>query len=102
MISENLRRIRRPNRFRGMNVRCFVRRVGGALYPATAPIQDVGVDHGGTDVAVAEELPYGADVVAIFQQMRGETVAQGWYAPHPYQMLDSDSSPIAFQSPLAW
>jgi hypothetical protein len=51
--------------------------VEGALDGEAASVQDVGVDHGGADVAVAEELLDGADVVAAFEEMGGEGVAKG-------------------------
>ena len=41
-----------------------------------AAVEDVGVDHGGGDVAVAEELLDGADVVAGFEQVSREAVPQ--------------------------
>ena len=34
-------------------------------------VEDVGVDHRGANVFVAEELLNGADVVAVFQEMGG-------------------------------
>jgi len=37
----------------------------------------MGVDHGGGDIAMAQQLLDGADVVAACQQMGGEAVAQG-------------------------
>jgi len=37
----------------------------------------VGVDHGGFDVFVAEQFLHGANVVAILEQVGGETVAEG-------------------------
>ena len=37
----------------------------------------MGVDHGGRDVAVAEELLDGADVVAGFEEVGREAVAEG-------------------------
>src|SRR5262245_43355879 len=44
---------------------------------ATAtPVEDVGVDHGGIHVGVAEQLLNGADVVALLQEVSGEGVAQ--------------------------
>ena len=43
---------------------------------ATA-IQDVGVDHGGLHVLVAEQLLDSADVVAAFEEMGGKAVAEG-------------------------
>jgi hypothetical protein len=39
-------------------------------------VQDVGVDHRGGDVLVAEELLDGADVVVVLEEVRGEAVAQ--------------------------
>ena len=39
--------------------------VGGAQDAGRAPVEDVGVDHGGGHVAVAEELLDGADVGAV-------------------------------------
>lgn len=46
--------------------------VGGAQDAGRAPVEDVGVDHGGGHVAVAEELLDGADVIAAFEQVCGE------------------------------
>jgi hypothetical protein len=46
-------------------------------YAATAAIKDVGVDHGGFHVFVAEEFLDGADVVAVLEKMGGERVAEG-------------------------
>jgi hypothetical protein len=40
----------------------------------TAAIQDMGIDHRGTDISVPQELLNGPDVVSIFQQMCGEEV----------------------------
>ena len=37
----------------------------------------MGVDHGGADVFVPQQFLDGADVVAIFEQMGGEAVAEG-------------------------
>ena len=34
---------------------------------AATAVEDVGVDHGGLDVFVAEELLYGADIVAALE-----------------------------------
>ena len=39
--------------------------VGGAEDAGGATVEDVGVDHGGGDVAVAEELLDGSDVGAV-------------------------------------
>ena len=37
----------------------------------------MGVNHGGTDVGVPEQFLNRADVVAIFQKMRGEAMTHG-------------------------
>ena len=50
--------------------------IGGALDPARPSVQDVGVDHRGAHVAVAEELLDGADVVTILEEVRGKRMAQ--------------------------
>src|SRR5213593_719528 len=50
--------------------------VQGAADTAAAAIEDVGVDHGGADVAVADELLDGPDVVAGLEEVGGERVAQ--------------------------
>lgn len=41
-----------------------------------AAIQNVRVDHGGSDVAVTEQLLHGPDVVAGFEELRGERMAK--------------------------
>lgn len=51
--------------------------VEGAADAEGAAVEDVGVDHGGGDVAVAEQLLDGADVVAGFEEVGGEGVAEG-------------------------
>ncbi len=38
---------------------------------------DVGVDHGGRDIVVAQKLLHRADVIATLEQMGGKAVAQG-------------------------
>ncbi len=50
--------------------------VEGADDAAPAFVEDVGVDHGGGHVAVAEQFLHGADVIAGFEQVGGEAVAQ--------------------------
>jgi len=42
-----------------------------------ASVEDVGVDHSSADVLVPQQFLHGADVVAIFQQVGGEGVAEG-------------------------
>ncbi len=50
--------------------------VGGAGDSQGASVQDMGVDHRGLDVPVAEEFLDDADVGAIFEEVGGEGVAQ--------------------------
>ena len=50
--------------------------VQGTPDPSATLVQDMGVDHGGADVFVAEELLDGTDVVAVFQEVGRERVAQ--------------------------
>ena len=42
-----------------------------------ASVQNVGVDHGGRDVPVAEEFLDGAYVVAVLEEVGGKGVAEG-------------------------
>lgn len=53
-----------------------VHAVGGAADAGGAAVEDVRVDHGGADVAVAEQLLHGADVGAVLE----EVVAKEWPA----------------------
>ena len=62
---------------RGFAERGVGGRVQGAADAAAAAVEDMGVDHGGADVAVTQELLNRADVVAVFQEMRREGVSQG-------------------------
>lgn len=50
--------------------------VQGAYHATGTPVQDVGVNHRGAHVAVAQKLLYGADVVAGLQQVGREGVAE--------------------------
>ena len=50
--------------------------VEGAADAGGAAVEDVGVDHGGRDILVAQELLDGADVVAVLEQVGGEAVAK--------------------------
>ena len=50
--------------------------IQGAPHAERAAVEDVGVDHGGGDVAVAEEFLDGADVVAGLEQVRSKAVAK--------------------------
>src|SRR5688500_13798559 len=47
---------------------------GAADASAAGGVEDVGVDHGGLEVGVAEELLDGADVVAILEGVSGKAV----------------------------
>ncbi len=51
--------------------------VEGAEDTFASAVQDVSVDHRGADVVVAKQLLDGADVVAVFQEVGGEGVAEG-------------------------
>ena len=47
-------------------------------FDVVSPFVDhMGVDHGGFEVFVAEEFLYGADVVAVLEEMGGKGMAQG-------------------------
>jgi len=50
--------------------------VQGAPHPSATLVEDMGVDHGGADIFVAEELLDGTKVVAVLQQVGRERVAQ--------------------------
>ena len=47
--------------------------IGGALYAEGAPVQHMGVDHGGAHVTVAEQFLDGAYVCPSLQQVGGPT-----------------------------
>jgi hypothetical protein len=46
--------------------------LGGAADRGRPSVENVGVDHRGADVGVTEQLLYGADIVALFQQVGGK------------------------------
>lgn len=52
-------------------------RVQRAADGQAAAVEDVRIDHGGLHVAMAEQVLHCANVVAVFQQVGGEGVAQG-------------------------
>jgi hypothetical protein len=37
----------------------------------------MGIDHGGFDILVAQQFLDGADIVMVFQQVRGEAMPEG-------------------------
>src|SRR5665811_2136111 len=47
-----------------------------AAHATTAPVQDMGVDHRGAHILVAEKLLDDANVVACFEQLRGGGMAE--------------------------
>ena len=51
-----------------------IRRTQNAL---TAPVQHMGINLGGLDALVAEQLLNGADVISLLDKMGGERMAQG-------------------------
>lgn len=57
-----------------------------AAHAVAAAVEHVGVDHGGLDVVVAEELLDSPDVIAVGEQVGGERSAEsvkgGWLG-HP-------------------
>jgi hypothetical protein len=50
--------------------------IEGAADREAAAIEDVGVDHRGFDIAMAEEVLDRANIVAVFQKMSGEGMAE--------------------------
>ena len=50
--------------------------IEGTLDAEGAAVEDVGVDLGGADVGMAEQLLDGADVVAALEEVGGEAVAE--------------------------
>ena len=51
--------------------------VGRAPHGSRPAVQDVRVDHRGGHVPVPQEFLYGADVVAVLEQVSGERVPKG-------------------------
>jgi hypothetical protein len=63
-----------------------LRRVERTADATCAVAQDVGIDHRRGDVAVAQELLHGSDVVSTFEQRRSKGMAEGvtrHSLPHP-------------------
>ena len=56
---------------------CQEHPVGRASDAGRPAVEDVSVDHRGTDVAVAQELLDGPDIVVVFEQMGGKGVPEG-------------------------
>jgi hypothetical protein len=53
----------------------LVEQIERATNPGDAALHDVGINHGGGHVLVAEQLLDRPDVVSLFQQVGGEAVA---------------------------
>lgn len=51
--------------------------VQGTFDREPAPLENVGIDHGGFDVFVSEEFLNGTNVIAILEKMGREGVAEG-------------------------
>ena len=49
----------------------------GWRYDTRSTVSNMGVDHGGRDIAMAEQFLHCANVVSVLDQMGGETVAHG-------------------------
>jgi hypothetical protein len=67
-----------------------------ALHAGGAALEDVGVDHGGADVGMAEEFLDGADIVAGFEEVGGEAVTEGMAAYFFREMGVDDGSLDSF------
>src|SRR5690349_9864479 len=52
-----------------------------AAHTSAAPIQDVDLDHRGTDIAMAQQLLHRTDVIPIFNQVRRKRVPECVAAP---------------------
>ena len=66
----------RPSSGRGGSSSLSEQAVRRGLDPGGTAVEDVGVDHRGGDVLVAEQLLHGADVASVFEQMRGKRVPE--------------------------
>ena len=48
-----------------------------AVYPVPSLVQHLGIDHGCTDILVAQQFLNGADIVPIFTEVRGKGMPHG-------------------------
>lgn len=55
----------------------------------------MGIDHGGGDVGVAEQLLHGADVVAVLEQVGGEGMAERM-AASPFEDIGGADGVVHF------
>ena len=51
--------------------------VDGAADGDAALVEDVGIDHGGAHILVAEQFLYGTNIIAGFEKMGSKTMPQG-------------------------
>lgn len=56
---------------------CREHPVDGTPDGSGATIEDMRVDHRRGDIAVSEQLLYGADVITVLQEVRGERTPEG-------------------------
>ena len=54
------------------NTPCLLNLIQRTAHAAATPVHHLRVNHGGRNIAVAQQLLHGADVVSRLQQMRGE------------------------------
>ena len=60
-----------------MRVSGGVLAIEGTADGQTSFVEDVGIDHGGANVFVAEEFLHGANIVPRFEEMGGKGMAEG-------------------------
>ncbi len=70
------KRTARRKRTRADRLRGLEEPVRGTANGSRPTVQDVGVNHGGADVGMAQEFLDGADVVSVFQEVSRKGVAQ--------------------------
>ncbi len=70
------KRTARRKRTRADRLRGLEEPVRGTANGSRPTVQDVGVNHGGADVGMAQEFLDGSNIVAILQQMSGEGVSE--------------------------
>jgi hypothetical protein len=57
----------------------------------------MGIDHGGRDLLVTEQLLHRADIIAILQQMRGKTMPERMAGS---RLMDTGASDCEFDRSL--
>ena len=70
--------------------------VGGAANPVWASIEHVGINHCGSDVAVAEQFLNRADVMPPFQQMGGKRMTEAVGGGELADLCRNHSAPNCF------